>query len=80
MSNDELIINGWVARDKDGDLCLYRNKPIRDELVAGTGLCLWASHGQFSSLDASLFPSVTWDSEPLEVTITVKPTINNRKR
>ena len=78
MSKNELIINGWIARDEDGELDLFTDKPERALAFNGKGV--WKSYGEYSPIDRSLFPSVTWASEPLDVTITVKPTINNHKK
>lgn len=61
----EATISGWVCRDKDGTLCLYYNKPMR-------GKEEW-----FGNYDRQLpeesFPSLTWQDEPIEVEITIKP-------
>lgn len=67
-----LLERGWVARDADGDLYLYRNKPSREGLQPPEK-GFWAASGQYSALDDQLFPSVTWDSDPLEVDILVLP-------
>jgi hypothetical protein len=61
----EATISGWVCRDKDGTLCLYYKKPMR-------GKEEW-----FGNYDRQLpedcFPSLTWQDEPIEVEITIKP-------
>lgn len=61
----EATISGWVCRDKDGTLCLYYKKPMR-------GKEEW-----FGIYDRQLpedsFPSLTWQDEPIEVEITIKP-------
>ena len=54
----------WIARDKDGTLWLYENKPDRkDELewiISDTGFIVMLSE--------SLFPEVQWsDNEPREL-------------
>lgn len=61
----EATISGWVARDEDGTLCLYYKKPMR-------GKEEW-----FGNYDRQLpegtFPSLTWQDEPIEVEIQIKP-------
>lgn len=65
---EEVTINGWVARDKYGDICVYENKPTRR-------YDFWFDDDapNFTLLPITSFPSVTWESDPLEVTITIKP-------
>lgn len=45
-----LLERGWVARDADGDLYLYRNKPSREGLQPPEK-GFWAASGQYSALD-----------------------------
>ena len=53
----------WVARDKRGELFLYKTKPILD-----CDFGIW-----FSDLDCmgtiskNLFPELKWEDEPIEV-------------
>ena len=79
-------VNGWVARNKCGELKLFRTFPLRQsESEAfdnyGDG-CMdyvyypsvrWdaggGDHGM--TLPYHLFPEVTWDSEPIEVSFTI---------
>lgn len=70
-SKQETVIQGWVARDEDGDLYIYRSKPFREESTSAGGF--WSAYGASSALDNALFPSVTWESEALEVDITITP-------
>lgn len=72
----DTVIQGWVCRDKkDNTLNLHAEKPYR----ARSGYDLseepdwWESDSaSFLPLDKSIFPDLTWDSEPLEVEITIK--------
>lgn len=55
----------WIARDKDGTLCLYKEKPSLD-------IYYW--YGFFSGfnthiaeLDTNAFPEVTFKNSPREV-------------
>ena len=68
-----VTIEGWVARD-DGErwhereLHLFiRNKPERRKLMGD-----WIGRSSMT-LDSNLFPSLTWDDDPIEVEITIKP-------
>ena len=72
----------WVARDKDGTLNLWFNKPKR-------AVNFW--HGQQKQdgwkateefiqnkheIDGKQFPKLTWEDEPIEVVITEKPNLS----
>ena len=59
-------IESWAARDMDGKLFLYRDKPIKDKFV-------WYSPGFSLVLASASFPEVQWsDEEPTRVSITIK--------
>lgn len=64
-------ITTWIARDKDGTLCFYEQKPIKGEDV-------WDYvDGGLSTVgrDEFLFnfPQVKWeDKEPTKVELTIK--------
>ena len=56
----------WAARDMDGKLFLYRDKPIKDKFI-------WYSPGFSLVLASASFPEVKWsDDEPTKVSITIK--------
>ena len=56
----------WAARDMDGKLFLYRDKPIKDKFV-------WYSPGFSLVLASASFPEIKWsDKEPTRVSITIK--------
>ena len=56
----------WAARDMDGKLFLYRDKPIKDKFV-------WYSPGFSFVLASASFPEIKWsDKEPTRVSITIK--------
>ena len=63
-----VTIEGWVARDECGDIYVYKNKPTREG-------CMWIDDVASSLilLPITSFPDLTWQSDPLEVTVTVKP-------
>lgn len=68
----DTVIQGWVARDEDGRLCLYQNKPKReayDFLRRG----YWTDRtNQYVDFPSNLFPDLTWEDEPQEVEIIIK--------
>ena len=56
----------WIARDKDGELCLYKTKPWKrvntiynnDEFDCDD---------DFMEIDSNLFPEVTFENSPQRV-------------
>lgn len=65
----EAIISGWVARDGDGRLLVFRhNKPQRETMG------YWDSWDDgYEYLPPDFFPDLTWEDEPIEVDIIIKP-------
>lgn len=61
----------WVARDKDGELSLYINKPHRCKLP-GWNQESWDSGVIIGYIDPKLFPDLTWDDEAIEVELVRK--------
>ena len=51
----------WVARDKNGFLFAYEDKPTRFDIRKE-----WLG-SFFSSMKNSYFPNLTWKDEPIEV-------------
>lgn len=60
----DTVIQGWVARDYDGDVFLYQNEPDRNEIA-------WNGY-MMHSLPIDSFPDLTWDSDPIEVELIIK--------
>ena len=59
-------IESWAARDMDGKLFLYRDKPIKDKFV-------WYSPGFSLVLASASFPEIKWsDEERTKVKITIE--------
>lgn len=59
----------YLARDKNRDLYLFYEKPRRGRE------CWWAEEGvdgTYLKIEKALYPEVTWDSEPLEVILSIK--------
>lgn len=64
---EDTVIQGWVARDEDGDLRIYREIPKRSKREG-----MW--DGNIAQVVPSplLFPDLTWDSDPEPVEIIIK--------
>ena len=63
---EEVTIEGWVARDKSGYLVLHYKNPHRT--IGGEK---WYSAPTQKSLPKESFHSITWESEPLKVKLTI---------
>ena len=68
----DTVISGWVARDEVAIRpTLYTSKPLRQKKGFENGY--WSYGMQIGlSLDPSLFPGITWESDPEPVEITIK--------
>lgn len=66
MNEQEYKIKGWVARDSDGSLTLCKVKPLR-----WNNDC-WVGAEEYFPLSRTLFPELTFESEPIEVELTIK--------
>lgn len=53
----------WIARDRDGQLCLWDICPKRRNGHWGPGAPILQ---HWLELDSSMFPHLTWEDEPLE--------------
>ena len=64
----KVYIERWIARDKDGTLCIFlgKNPPTKGE-------SFWGDYdGDFIEIDCSLFPEVKWsDAEPTKVKLVI---------
>jgi hypothetical protein len=58
---NETKINGWVARDKNGELYFHERKPVRVTFLSG-----WDSP-KFFEIDRDLFPDLKWKNNPMRV-------------
>ena len=66
----------WIARDKDGELNLFSNKPHRCTSI-GWNNESWdvESMDEFNDtmlLNPNLFPNLNWEDEPIEVELVIK--------
>lgn len=52
----------WLARDKDGNLFAYNDKPKRCDNQRE-----WFSEKFLFSMENSFFPELKWEDEPLEL-------------
>lgn len=62
----------WIARDKNGELYLYNERPFRREKEFSLNIVGF----DFCEIPEEYFPSVTWENSPQEVElklIEVKP-------
>ena len=58
----------WVARDKDGELAMYENKPFKDERAEQ-----WSLGGWWDFLPENWFPEVQWsDEEPTKIKLVIE--------
>ena len=62
-------VHGWIARDKDGLLGFYSDKPQRFDDKAW-----WCDPGCYTALalHPDSYPEITWESEPLEVELIIR--------
>ena len=70
-------IDGWVARNATGKILFFKgkqapSKPNYEKLPKQWHGSAPPDNG-IPIVPQSAFPEVTWDSEPLEVTIIIKP-------
>lgn len=64
----------WVARDKDGCICAFENKPWRqmiDHMWLDTQWYQdykYDGNGCVFQMNVEAFTELTWDDEPIEIT------------
>lgn len=63
----------WIARDRDGSLFSYENKPWRqevDKMWLDSSIYMdykYPSTGCLELLDNESYPQLKWEDEPIEV-------------
>lgn len=60
-------VHGWVARDHSGIPKIHEYKPYRNENCG-----IWDNIDAKIVIPRSLFPEITWESEPIEVELLVR--------
>lgn len=52
----------WIARDKNGELWIFENKPVKEDDIYNN------SDSDYMKIsDKTVFPELKWEDEPLEV-------------
>lgn len=60
----------FIARDANGDLYLFEKKPHRTQRAEGN---VWRTdESDYMRVDSSMFPQLTWEDEPMEITLKQK--------
>ena len=67
-------VHFYVARDKNGKLWLYINKPIRvkDVFVSAINIDLTYRNCNYLGLNKNDYADLKWDNEPIEVFINME--------
>lgn len=65
----------YIARDKDGSLWLYNEKPIRNEEENDWTISS-PTDNAVGTLYSTMFPSLKWEDEPMEVDLVPKGKTN----
>ena len=64
----------WLARDKNGELAMYENRPFKNELAEQ-----WALGGDWMFLPENWFPEVQWsDDKPTKVKFVIEKKDDNK--
>ena len=68
MNQKKKNVDAWIARDKDGLLCIYfYKKPI---LEHGSEWVQYDYGRAWAILDIESYPDVTFENSPIKVSIT----------
>ena len=60
VESKERGLSVWIARDKNGELYLYKSEPWRN------GLCFDCDEILILSMDEDMYPEITWENSPKE--------------
>lgn len=66
LDSEDTVIQGWVARDSNGDLWTYTHKPIRSDKS------YWLGEVADFALSNDMLPNLTWSDDPQECEIIIK--------
>lgn len=65
---EQIIIDGWVARDKNNVLCLFNDKPFKRDVEWDCGI-----HVEPMLIESKFFPEIKWeDEEPTKVKLIIE--------
>lgn len=56
----------WIARDKDGELCIYETKPFRDEVAELFDTEFGDGYMPVTCFSDNVFNDVTWENSPIQ--------------
>lgn len=56
----------WIARDKNGTLAIFENKPVLD--YDNAWYCEYTDE-KFNTIDRKLFPEITFENSPKQLII-----------
>ena len=66
ITKEDVVIEGWISRDKNNSLCLYPKKPYRFE-----DRYWWFPEDEYIGLPREYFSKLTWENEPQKVKIII---------
>ena len=66
----EDISEGYIARDKNGDLYLYSDKPERSDYRHNVWISKYGVN--YYAVNNNSFPEVQWETEPKKVQVIIK--------
>lgn len=74
IDTEDTVIQGWVARDQDGYISLFKDKPTRDTFDKGdVPYGFWdEANSNHLELPITSFPDLTWESDPQPIEIIIK--------
>lgn len=65
VASKERGLSVWIARDKDGEISIYKNKPWkRENEMYHNGE--FDSDDYYINIDKELYPEITWENSPKE--------------
>ena len=65
-------LRGWVARQPDGSLWLFAEKPYFNRDFDEWGTAIGGERELEDITDSTVFSDLTWESEPIEVELLIK--------
>ena len=65
-------LRGWVARQPDGSLWLFAEKPYFNRDFNEWGTAIGGDRELEDITDSTIFSDLTWESEPVEVELLIR--------